>query len=141
MITIQVELDSRRIGGIAIIIPYVDNILASTTCRQMLQGVLTDHLQQPDLLATAEKVSMFIIKQQDGCHTIVRNARQNATAKQQNWTLSMQGKWRVKKMPLLKMHHMLWLMWLHQTRVVAPGATLGLLAPSIAIYCSHDSFI
>ena len=25
---------------------------------------------------------MFIIKQQDGCHTIVRNARQNATAKQ-----------------------------------------------------------
>ena len=82
MITIQVELDSRRIGGIAMLIPYVDNILASTTCRQMLQGGLTDQLQLPDLLATAEKVSMFIIKQQDGCHIIVRNARQNATAKQ-----------------------------------------------------------
>jgi len=41
----------------------------------------------------------------------------------------------------LKMHQMLWLMWLHQTRVVAPGATLGLLAQGIAIYCSHDAFI
>ena len=62
MITIQVELDSRRLGGSALLIPYADNILASTTCRQMLQGVLTDHLHQPDLLATMEKVSMHIIK-------------------------------------------------------------------------------
>ena len=65
MITIQVELDSRRLGGSAMLIPHADIIWASTTCRQILQGVLTDHLQQPDLLATVEKVSMLIIQQHD----------------------------------------------------------------------------
>ena len=39
-----------------------------------------------------------------GCHIIVRNARQNATAKNQNWMLSMQRKWRVTKMSLIKIH-------------------------------------
>ena len=75
MMTIQVELDSRRLGGSALLIPYADNILASTTCRQMLQGVLTDHLQQPDLLATVEKVSMHIIKQQDNVSGSGRKTR------------------------------------------------------------------
>ena len=65
MITIQVELDSRRLGGSALLIPYADIILVSTTCRHMQQGILTDHLHQPYLLATVEKVSMHIIKQQD----------------------------------------------------------------------------
>jgi hypothetical protein len=85
MITIQVELDSRRLEGSAMLIPYVESILASTTCRQMLQGVLTDHLQQPDLLATVEKVIMFIIKQQDNVSGYGRKTRvdkdiANATA-------------------------------------------------------------
>ena len=70
--------------------------------------------------------------------------------------LSMQGKWRVNKMLLLKMHQMLWLkmhqmlglkmhqmlwlMWLHQTRVVAPGATLGLQTSGNALYMLHMMF-
>ena len=78
MITTQVELDSRRLGGSALLIPYADIILTSTTCRQMIQGVLTDHLQQPNLLATVEKVSKPIIKQQDN----VSGFKKSATAKQ-----------------------------------------------------------
>ena len=65
MMTIQVELDSRRLGGSALLIPFADSMLASTTCRQLLQQVLAEHLDKPDLHATSEKVSMFIIKQHD----------------------------------------------------------------------------
>jgi hypothetical protein len=51
MITIKVELDSRRLGESAMLIPYADSIFASTTCRHMLKGVLTE---QPNLPATVE---------------------------------------------------------------------------------------
>ncbi len=85
MITIQVELDSRRLWGSALLIPYADIILESTTNRHMLQGVFTDHLHKPDLLATVEKVSMHIIKQQDNISGFGRKTRvdkdiANATA-------------------------------------------------------------
>ena len=85
VITIQVELDSRGLGGSAMLIHYVDNILASITCRQVMQGFLTDHLQQLDLLVTVEKVSTFIIKQQDNVSSSGRKTRvdkdiANATA-------------------------------------------------------------
>ena len=65
MMTVQVELDSRRLGGSALLIPFADIMLSSTTCRQLLQQVLTEHLDQPDFLANMEKVSLFIIKQHD----------------------------------------------------------------------------
>ena len=83
--TIQVELDSRRLGGSALLIPYADTMLASTTCRQLLQQVLCEHLDEQDLLAAAEKVSMFIIKQHEnvtgsGRKTRVDKDLANATA-------------------------------------------------------------
>jgi hypothetical protein len=85
MMTVQVELDSRRLGGSALLIPFADSMLASTTCRQLLQQVLTEHLDQPDLLATLEKVSLFVIKQHDnisgsGRKTRVDKDMANATA-------------------------------------------------------------
>ncbi len=81
MIRIQVEMDSRRLGGSALLIPFANNMLASTICRQILQGVLTDHLPQPDLLAITEK----IIKQHDDVSCFGRKTRvdkdlANATA-------------------------------------------------------------
>jgi len=33
MMTIQVELDSRMLGGITLPIPFADSMLASITCR------------------------------------------------------------------------------------------------------------
>jgi hypothetical protein len=61
-----VELNSRKLGGNALLIPSADTMLVSTTCRQMLQEVvLSEQLHQPDLLATVEKVSIFAIKQHD----------------------------------------------------------------------------
>ncbi len=65
MMTIQVKLDTRRLGGSELLIPFADNIMASTTCRNLLQTVLIGHLDQPHLLPSVEKVSMFVIKQHD----------------------------------------------------------------------------
>ena len=75
MMTIQVELDTRRLGGSALLVPFADTMLASTTCRDLLQQVLIEHLQQPDLLHTAEKVSMFVIKQHDNVSGSGRKTR------------------------------------------------------------------
>ena len=65
MMTIQVELDGRRIGGSALLIPYADTWLASTSCRQFLEQVINERLHQHDALNTTEQVSMFFIKQHD----------------------------------------------------------------------------
>jgi hypothetical protein len=65
MMTIQVELDSRRLGGGALLIPFSDDTLASIPCRQMLKQVLDEQLNQPNFLANAEKASFLIIKQHD----------------------------------------------------------------------------
>jgi len=65
MMTIQVELYSRRLGGSALLISFADSMLASTTCRHLLQLFLAEYLNKPDLLASSEMVSMFIIKQHD----------------------------------------------------------------------------
>ncbi len=75
MMTIQVELDTRRLGGSALRIPFADNILASTTCRNLLQTVLNGHLDQPDLLQSMEKVSMLVIKQHDNASGFGRKTR------------------------------------------------------------------
>jgi hypothetical protein len=40
MLTVQVEVDSRKLGGSALLLPLKDAWLASTTCRQLLQHVL-----------------------------------------------------------------------------------------------------
>jgi hypothetical protein len=75
MMTIHVELDSRRLGGSALLVPYADNMQASTTCRDLLQQVLIEHLHQPNLLHTAEKASMFIIKHHDNVFGSGRKTR------------------------------------------------------------------
>ena len=54
------ELDSRRLGGSALLIPFSDDTLASTTYRHMLKQVLDEHLIQPDLLANAENQARSI---------------------------------------------------------------------------------
>ena len=94
MMTIQVELDTRRLGGSALLIPFADNILASTTCRNLLQAVLIGHLDHRDLLQSVEKVSMFVIKQHDnvsgsGRKTRVDKDLANATACLDMFALSM----------------------------------------------------
>jgi hypothetical protein len=73
--TIQVELDTRRLGGSALLIPFSDNILTSTTCRNLLQTVLIGHLDQPDFLQSVEKVIMFVIKQHDNVSGSGRKTR------------------------------------------------------------------
>ncbi len=85
MMPIQVELHSHRLGGSALLIPFDDIMLASTTCRELLQVVLSEHLQQPYLLVTIEKVSFFTIKHHDKVSDSNQNTRvdkdlANATA-------------------------------------------------------------
>ncbi len=75
MMTIQVESDTRRLGGITLLIPFSDNILASTTCRNLLMAILIGHLDQPDLLQSVEKVSMIVIKQHDNVSGSSRKTR------------------------------------------------------------------
>ena len=57
MMSILLELDSRRLGGSALPIPFSDDMLASTNCPQILKQVLDENLNQLGLLGTAEKVT------------------------------------------------------------------------------------
>ena len=64
MITIIVELGSRKLGGSMLLLPFDDEWLGSNTCRDMLQHVLVRHLDRPIVLATAEIVKRFYTKQE-----------------------------------------------------------------------------
>ena len=79
-ITVQVEVDSRRFGGSSLLIPFKDVWLASHTCREMLQQVLTENLNGVEVLENAEQITCFVSKRQDSttgsgpCRSSVANA-------------------------------------------------------------------
>jgi hypothetical protein len=75
MVMVQVELDGRRLGGSALLIPLADVWLSSNTCRKLSQQVLCDHLHRPEVLSVAEKISMFCMKQKDTITGSGRKAR------------------------------------------------------------------
>jgi hypothetical protein len=64
VITIVVELDSRRLGGSMLLLPFDVAWLSSNTCREMLKLVLNEHLDRPTALATAEVVKRLCTKQE-----------------------------------------------------------------------------
>jgi hypothetical protein len=64
VITIVVELDSRRLGGSMMLLPFGIAGLSSNTCREMLKLVLIEHLDRPTALAIAEVIKMFCTKQE-----------------------------------------------------------------------------
>ena len=65
MLTVLVEYDGRKLGRNTLLIPFKDTWLALNTCRDMLQLVLSSHLELPDLLYAAEQIKMFCAKQQE----------------------------------------------------------------------------
>ena len=80
MMTVQVEVDSRRLGRTSLLIPFKVVWLASHTCREMLQQVLTENLNGVDVLENAEQITLFVSKRQDNttdsgpCRSSVANA-------------------------------------------------------------------
>jgi hypothetical protein len=64
VITIQVELDCRKLGGSMLLLPFDGLWLGSNTCREMLNQVLDGYLDRPTALATAEVVKMICTKQE-----------------------------------------------------------------------------
>ena len=63
MLTVQVELDSRLLGGSASFLPFKYAWLASTTCRHLLQHVLDDHFtDRQDALAREKNIKLFCVK-------------------------------------------------------------------------------
>jgi hypothetical protein len=63
LLTILVELDSRKLGGSMLLLSFSMQWLEANKCREMLMSVLTMHLDQPTTLAFAESVKMFCTKQ------------------------------------------------------------------------------
>jgi hypothetical protein len=84
MISILVEVDSKKLGGNMLLIPFEEAWLASNTCREMLHTVLVHHLDRPTALVTAEHVKMFCAKQEvvteSGLAARVEKEIANATA-------------------------------------------------------------
>jgi hypothetical protein len=64
MLTILVELDSKRLGGTMLLLPFEVEWLTGNTCRELLHHVLVQHLDHPTALVTAEVVKMFCTKQE-----------------------------------------------------------------------------
>jgi hypothetical protein len=62
MLTVLVECDGRKLGGNTLLIPFEETWLAINTCRELLQFVLSSHLEQPELLSSAQRVKMFCLK-------------------------------------------------------------------------------
>ena len=63
MVTIQVEVDSRKLVCSALLLPVKDVWLASTTCRQLLHHVLDGNFpDRKDALAQAEFVALYCVK-------------------------------------------------------------------------------
>ena len=58
LLTVQVELDLRRLGGSALLIPFDDAWLESNPCRQLLKHVLDEQLDESDVLVAADEVKM-----------------------------------------------------------------------------------
>ena len=64
VITIQVELDCRNLGGSMLLLPFAVLWLGSNTCREMLNHILVECLYRPTALATGEVVKIFCTKQE-----------------------------------------------------------------------------
>ena len=64
MLSVLVEYDFRKLGGNTLLIPFEETWLATNTCRELLQFVLTSQLELPELLSTAQQITMFCAKQQ-----------------------------------------------------------------------------
>ena len=85
MLTILVEQDSRKLGGTTLLIPFQELWLINNTCRQLLQFVLNEHLNLPDVLVGASQVKMFCMQQEESTSGSGRKKRvdkdlANATA-------------------------------------------------------------
>ena len=84
MLTVLVEQDSRKLGGNTLLIPFEESWLGNNSCRQLLQFVLNEHLELPDVLV-ASQVKMYCMQQQESASGSGRKARidkelANATA-------------------------------------------------------------
>ncbi len=64
ILTVQVEIDSRKLGGTMLLHPFPVVWLESNTCRELLRRVLADHLVRPTTLVTTEVVKMYCTKQE-----------------------------------------------------------------------------
>jgi hypothetical protein len=64
MLTILVQLDSKKHGGTMLLLPFEVEWLTGNTCRELLHHVLVDHLDHPTALVTAEVVKLFCTKQE-----------------------------------------------------------------------------
>jgi hypothetical protein len=85
MLSVVVEQDSRKLGGNTILIPFQDIWLINNTCRQLLQYVLNEHLNLPDVLVAASQVKMYCMQQEESTSGSGRKKRvdkdlANATA-------------------------------------------------------------
>jgi hypothetical protein len=85
MLTVLVEQDSRKLGGNTLLIPFEESWLANNSCRELLQFVLSKHLELPDVLVATSQVKMFCMQQQESASGSGRKARfdkelANATA-------------------------------------------------------------
>ena len=56
ILTDQVEVDSRKLGGTMMMLPFPLVWLKKYTCRELLRCVPDDHLDIPKILVTAEVV-------------------------------------------------------------------------------------
>jgi len=54
MLTVLVEPDNRKLGENTLLIPFEEVWLATNTCRELLQFVLSSHLELPELLSSAQ---------------------------------------------------------------------------------------
>jgi hypothetical protein len=62
MLTILVEVDSKKLGGNMLLLPFEETWLAANTCRELLLQVLVQQLDRPTAVVTAEQVKMFCSK-------------------------------------------------------------------------------
>ncbi len=65
MLSVQIEVDGRTLGGNEMLIPFTDVWLGENCCRQLLDHVLAEHHQRPDFLETVEEVKLVCKKQQE----------------------------------------------------------------------------
>jgi hypothetical protein len=64
MLTILVEVDSKKLGGDMLLLPFEETWLAANTCLELLLQVLVRQLYRPIARVTAEQVKMLCSKQE-----------------------------------------------------------------------------
>ncbi len=81
MLSVLIEYDFRKLGENTLLIPFEETLLATNSCRELLQCVLTSHLELPEFLSTVEYVKMFCVKQQEFVHAGSSSKKEIANAK------------------------------------------------------------